>query len=424
MATAVGRGAGARIVTLDSGALAAGLAKPVQAMGDSASELVGCGKPGAGVSLRIVDPQTGQVCAAGRSGEIWLSGDSVALGYWNQPEASREAFENALDSEADAAWLRTGDLGFLLDDELFVSGRLKDLIIIRGRNYHPPDLEELICSSHPALALNACAAFALEGDSGEQLVIVAEVRRDARRDLDGMRVIRAIRAALSASFELSAQAVLLLRPGTLPRATSGKISRTACREQYLAGDWTPIVSEDAQSFVALTRETPVAGLENSLFQRVASVLRVPVDSLDGEQSLGELGLDSLKRVELAITLEQLLGRNLAPEMFEPDLRLTDLLTLLQETTERERVNTVASEDPEKEAFDTSGREVPLTPLQHAFLHAGVEKPETFVEIVYLRTPRGLDVDTLRQALADLRRATMPCSPCQRMPILGRRWSRR
>jgi acyl-CoA synthetase (AMP-forming)/AMP-acid ligase II/acyl carrier protein len=401
MATAVGRGDGARIVPLDSDALAAGLATPVQAMDDSANELVGCGKPGAGVSLRIVDPQTGQVCDTAKAGEIWLSGGSVAQGYWNLPDTSRETFKNMIDAEGDTAWLRTGDLGFLLDGELFVSGRLKDLIIIRGRNYHPPDLEETVCSSHPALALNACAVFAVEGNSGEQLVIAAEVRREARRDLDGMRVIRAIRATLSESFELSAQAVLLLKPGTLPRTTSGKISRSACREQYLAGDWTPIVSEDTQSTGALTNEIPVAGLEGNLFQRVASVLRIPADSLDGEQSLGELGLDSLKRVELAITLEQLLGRSLAPELFEPDLRLTDLLTLLQKTAKQERIDAVASDNPENEAFDKPGRELPLTPLQHAFLYAGTEAPETFVETVYLRTPRGLDVDTLRLALADL-----------------------
>ncbi|MFZ2405061.1 MAG: AMP-binding protein [Methylobacter sp.] len=398
MATAVERGAGARIVALASEDLAAGRARPVPAMSEGAGEWVGCGKPGAGVSLRIVDPHTGQACATGRSGEIWLSGDSVAMGYWNQPESSRAVFENLIDTEGDAAWLRTGDLGFLLDDELFVSGRLKDLIIIRGRNYHSPDLEEVVCSSHPALALNASAAFSVDGGAGEQVVIAAEVRREARRNLDGARVIRAVRAALSESFELSAQAVLLLNPGALPRTTSGKISRVACREQYLAGDFRPIASEDAQSAAALTNDTPLNGLADCLFQRVASVLRVPVDALDGEQTLGELGLDSLKRVELAITLEQLLGRSLGPELFEPDLRLADLLSLLQGATMVSRSDDVAVKC---EALDTPGRGLPLTPLQHAFLYAGVEKPETFLEIVYLRTPRGLDAEALRQALAGL-----------------------
>jgi len=215
-----------------------------------------------------------------------------------------------------------------------------------------------------------------------------------------------VRAALSEFFELSAQAVLLLNPGALSRTTSGKISRVACREQYLAGDFRPIASEDAQSVAALASDTPINGLAGCLFQRVASVLRVPVDALDGEQTLGELGLDSLKRVELAITLEQLSERSLGPELFEPDLRLIDLLRLLQGATTVSKSDDVAVKC---EAFDTPGRELPLTPLQHAFLYVGVEKPETFLEIVYLRTPRDLDAEALRAGSYPIwKTVTMPC----------------
>lgn len=383
MSTAVVKGEGARSVALD------------------AIELVSCGKPGAGVALCIVDPHTRQACAAGESGEIWLSGDSVAQGYWNQPETSREIFENSIDGEEDSAWLRTGDLGFVLDDELFVSGRLKDLIIIRGRNYYPPDIEEIICSSHPALALNACAAFAMEAEAGEQLVIAAEIRREARHRLNTPRVVRAMRTALSESLELSAQAVLLLMPGTLPRTTSGKISRTACREQYLAGHWTPIPVDENPSAPAPADARLSSATEEKLFAHVATVLRVSADSLDSELSLGALGLDSLKRVELAITLEHSFGVHLDVELFEPDLLLADLARLLQGDTLRVNEEVTDKLTSAAEAFDRPGREVPLTPLQHAFLQAGVDNPETFIEIVYLRTPRNLDVDALRQSLFNL-----------------------
>ncbi len=399
MSTAAVKGEGARIVTLDAAALAMGHAVPSQQQ--DACELVSCGKPGAGVALRIVDPQTRLACAAGASGEIWLSGDSVAQGYWNQPEVSREVFENNIGAEGEAAWLRTGDLGLVLDDELFVSGRLKDLIIIRGRNYYPPDIEEIICSSHPALALNACAAFAVEAEAGEHLVIAAEVRREARHRLDAARVVRAMRAALAEAMELNAQTVLLLMPGALIRTTSGKISRTASREQYLAGQWTPIPVEESLPAATSAESRLFSATEQKLFRHIATVLRVPVDALDGGQSLGELGLDSLKRVELAITLEQSFGIHLDVELLAADLPLSNLTRLLQEAALRESEDVAACPDGKAEPLDTPGRDVPLTPLQHAFLHAGVKQPESFVEIVYLRTPRNLNADALRLALFNL-----------------------
>lgn len=389
MATAVNRGAGARIVSFDSEALTVGRAKPAAGIGVPGSELVGCGRPGEGVALCIVDPQTKLVCPDGVIGEIWLAGDSVAGGYWGQPADSSEVFRNRIEAEGDSEWLRTGDLGFLSDGELYVSGRSKDLVIIRGRNYYPPDLEEAVCCSHPALALNACAAFSVDGDLGEQLVVACEIRRDARQSLDAARVIRAMRAALSEFFELSADAVLLLRPGSLPRTTSGKIIRSACREAFSNGLWQPLGSE---------AEPSAPDSESDLFQRIASVLRVPTASLDAEQTLGELGLDSLKRVELAIMLERSLGCSLAPELFDADLHLADLELLLQQAAGQKNQQQPEFAGLPESGFDVPGRELPLTPLQHAFLYSGVEQPENFVEIVYLRTPRYLDADKLQQAL--------------------------
>lgn len=399
MATAARRTEGARIVTLDTTALSMGYAVPSQQQ--NASELVSCGKPGASMALRIVDPKTLQVCEVGTIGEIWLSGASVSQGYWNQHEASRNTFENKLEHEGEACWLRTGDLGFVLDGELFVSGRLKDLIIIRGRNYHPPDIEEVICSSHPALAFNACAAFSVETETGEQLVIAAEVRREARHRLDGARVVRAMRAALSESLELRAQVELLLMPGTLPRTTSGKISRTACRQQYLSGHWAPIPVDESQFASPPAYARPSSATEEKLFRHIATVLRVPADSLDQELSLGILGMDSLKRVELAITLEQSFGIHLNVELFEPDLTLAEMAKMLQKAPLRDNEEAKNQLNSEADAFDKPGREVPLTPLQHAFLHAGVEKPESFLEIVYLRTPRNLKIAALQLALSNL-----------------------
>jgi acyl-CoA synthetase (AMP-forming)/AMP-acid ligase II len=137
----------------------------VPAAGD-AMELVGCGRPAAGHRLAIVDPESGRRCAGGRVGEIWSAGPSVAGGYWGRPDESRATFHNRLAGEGDRDFLRTGDLGFVHDGELFVCGRLKDLLIVRGRNYYPQDVEEAAEVSHPALALSGSAAFAVEAEGG------------------------------------------------------------------------------------------------------------------------------------------------------------------------------------------------------------------------------------------------------------------
>ncbi|OGB53351.1 MAG: hypothetical protein A2503_05285 [Burkholderiales bacterium RIFOXYD12_FULL_59_19] len=411
MATAVRRGEGAHVVAFDSATLTVGQALRV-AVAHNTTTLVSCGHAGTQVGLRIVNPHTQRVCPAGTVGEIWLSGPSMAAGYWQQSEASEATFHNTIDGENGAPWLRTGDLGFLHNDELFINGRLKDIIIIRGRKHHPPDIEELATSSHPALALNACAAFAVDTDTGEALLIAAEIRREARHALDAARVVRAIKTAVSETMALSAD-VLLLMPGALARTTSGKISRSACREQHLQGLWTPIPVTDQPH--PLPAQHAASATQAKLFHHIANVLRVPVDSLDPASSLGALGLDSLKHVELALTLEQAFQVSLAQAPFLPELTLDELAALLQARTTDKETHDASSpqssplsigEDVHPLPIEIDARHpalqpgqcVPLTPLQHAYLYAGVAQPENFVQIVYLRTPRGLDCSALAHAL--------------------------
>ncbi len=194
--------------------------------------LVGCGGIAPDLKVAIVDPETLAPCASDRVGEIWVSGPSVARGYWRKPAETSETFGAHL-ANGEGPFLRTGDLGFLDRGQLFVTGRLKDLIIIRGSNYYPQDLEHTVERSHRALRPACGAAFSIDVDGAERLVIVQEV--NDRATVPNEDVVAAICRALTESHEVQPDAVLLIEPRSIPRTSSGKIQRYACREAFLAG---------------------------------------------------------------------------------------------------------------------------------------------------------------------------------------------
>ena len=194
--------------------------------------LVGCGGIAPDLKVTIVDPETLAPCAAGCVGEIWVSGPSVARGYWRKPTESTETFGAHL-ATGEGPFLRTGDLGFLDRGQLFIAGRLKDLIIIRGSNHYPQDLELTVERSHRVLRPACGAAFSTDLDGAERLVIVQEVTD--RASVPNEDVVAAIRRALTESHEVYPDAVMLIEPRSIPRTSSGKIQRYACRESFLAG---------------------------------------------------------------------------------------------------------------------------------------------------------------------------------------------
>jgi acyl-CoA synthetase (AMP-forming)/AMP-acid ligase II len=207
---------------------------------------VGCGLGFGDTEIAIVDPQTAVTVPAGQIGEIWLAGQSIADGYWKSPEATAAAFNARLAASGDIEgrnlkWLRTGDLGFVADGELFITGRLRELIIVAGRNHFPTDIERTVESADPAIGASGAVAFSVDLDGAERLIIAAEVRREyARspigktpRDFDPEAVRRRIRAAVVADNEVAPYEVVLLRPGAVPRTSSGKVSRLSTREAYL-----------------------------------------------------------------------------------------------------------------------------------------------------------------------------------------------
>ncbi len=206
--------------------------KPAEERSPGTRVLVGCGGIAPDMKVSIVDPETLAPCAPDRVGEIWVSGPSVALGYWRKAEETKQTFGAHL-ATGEGPFLRTGDLGFLDRGQLFVTGRLKDLIIIRGSNHYPQDLEHTVERSHRALRPSSGAAFSVDLDGAERLVIVQEV--NDRASVPCEDAVAAIRRALTESHEVHPYAVLLIEPRTISRTSSGKIQRYACREAFLAG---------------------------------------------------------------------------------------------------------------------------------------------------------------------------------------------
>ncbi len=294
--------------------------------GDSC-EFVGCGVSPSDQRLAIVDPKTLQACPSDRIGEIWVSGPSVAQGYYDAPAKSESTFRGRIADDGELPYLRTGDLGFIRHGMLFVTGRLKDLIIIRGRNYYPQDIEQSVERSHPCLRPGASAAFTVDVENLPQLVVAVELERH-RRDLDDSEVVVAIRQTVAADHELDPYAVVLLKTATLPRTSSGKVQRHVCREDYLANRlrtvacWTSVALDDVEQRPVglpcddLSRTYPPReAVEAYLVGLLSKRLSVPVEELDVDKSFFDFGISSTQAVALTGKLEQWLGRPLSPIFF-------------------------------------------------------------------------------------------------------------
>jgi acyl-CoA synthetase (AMP-forming)/AMP-acid ligase II len=201
----------------------------------------------------IASPEYMTSCASDEVGEIWVSGPSITHGYWNRPDETEHACRAYLKDTGEGPFLRTGDLGFMQDGELFVTGRLKDLVIISGRKLYPQDIELTVEQSHPALRPACCAAFAVEDAGGERLIIAAEVdpryqpaarvawdrtvraHPSGRLPLDVDAVVRNIRRMVAEAHDARVHTVVLLRAGRIPMTTSGKVQRHACKASFLQG---------------------------------------------------------------------------------------------------------------------------------------------------------------------------------------------
>jgi acetylornithine/succinyldiaminopimelate/putrescine aminotransferase/acyl-CoA synthetase (AMP-forming)/AMP-acid ligase II/predicted amino acid dehydrogenase/acyl carrier protein len=307
---------------------------PRQANSESSAEVVSCGAGLLDTKIAIADPDTGRRCGEGEIGEIWLSSPSVAQGYWNQPKVTEEMFRAHLTDDPQTPYFRTGDLGFFHAGELFVTGRIKDLIIIHGRNLIPVDLEQTVERCDAAVRPAFVAAVSVDVAGAERLVIVAEVRREARHDLDTATLIERIRGAVSAEHAVQVSAVTLLKPGSLPKTSSGKTQRALAKQGFASGTLSGIIAEwrDASAFRPEPAEVPAPKtpgldrLERWLVERVAAEAKVPAARIDVGKPLVAYGLDSVVLISIVGQLEQTFGVELDVDvLFEGEPTLRDLV---------------------------------------------------------------------------------------------------
>jgi acyl-CoA synthetase (AMP-forming)/AMP-acid ligase II len=219
----------APVIEIDSTALTEHRARTE---GENAKRrVVGCGRALCDERIAIVDPEAKTELSDGRVGEIWVAGPHVAAGYWNRPEATERDFRARLDDTNEGPFLRTGDLGFMANGELFVTGRSKDVIILSGRNHYPQDLELTASASDPCLRPGSGAAFAIDVAGQERVVLVQEVKRD-RVPLNYDAVVRNVCNAITANHQIGLHVAVFIQAGTIPKTTSGKICRNECRVLY------------------------------------------------------------------------------------------------------------------------------------------------------------------------------------------------
>jgi amino acid adenylation domain-containing protein len=382
---------------------------------DPGRELVGCGKAAPGVEVAIVDPETGAPRAAGEIGEIWTSGPGVAAGYWNLPAESDASFRARLTGGAGGEWLRTGDLGFLSGGELFVTGRLKDLIILAGRNLSPQDLELSAERSHPELVPHGGAAFAVESGERERVILVQEVARGA--STPPAELIQAIRRQVAEDHDVSLDAVVLLHQGRIPRTTSGKIQRAECRRQVLAGGLEVVArweraagssQEEPAGSAARLQAVPVARssarsrdeIAAWLSARLAERIGLPADELDPRKPYAYFGLRSADVAGIAADLESWLDLRLPAELLwghpSPAELADGIATYLSEEVQRPASSVAEPPVATVSEITADVRDVAIIGLGCRF--PGADSPEAFWDLLCQGRDVGGDVPPARRDL--------------------------
>ncbi|MGE5318175.1 MAG: AMP-binding protein [Chloroflexota bacterium] len=291
-----------------------------------ARHLVGVGYPWLDTTVRIVNPDTLQLSKPDEIGEIWINGTSVTKGYWNNKKVTDETFRAELEGD-DLQYLRTGDLGFMHEGELYITGRLKDMIILHGLNYYPQDIELVAERSHEALMPNSSAAFSVLVDEIEKLVIVAEVKRSFLRDLDVHGIADAIRHSVSDEFELEVYGIQLLRTASILKTSSGKIQRKACKQGFLEKSLEVVGESVLEAGLDHgTSETTIdlTSVQAWLMVWIHLKLGVSLDRIDMGKNISAYGLNSLKAVQLQQDFLQKYGVNIPPYIFFEKMTVKDL----------------------------------------------------------------------------------------------------
>lgn len=372
---------------------------------DSNHVLAGSGSIAEGLGVEIVEPETSRLCAVGEIGEIWVTGPSVARGYWRDEQATEELF-HAHTTTSNTSFLRTGDLGFRSGNELFITGRLKDLIILRGQNHYPQDIEATATASDPALATSIGAAFSLENDAGNSVVLVQEVPRQLTSPGELTRLERAIRHAVGEQEGITLERVVFVKFGSVPRTTSGKVRRQACRVMYESKtleelDRTSESSPMNRANLSFSEEGKETARLSALCQMAGEMAQIKAHDIDPGMSLFALGLDSLRMTNLRFQFEERLALSISIESMLSGKSLRELAEEAQDISSDRRFDV-----PERNELTLSSTgEYPLSMGQRAiwFLHLLTPESPAYNLFSASRSNRPFDIQVLRtafQALVD------------------------
>jgi 8-amino-7-oxononanoate synthase len=325
MVSGARRGSGATVQAFRDTALTENHVEPAPDGNGQARRLVACGSPVDAMHVVIVNSETRTEVAPGCVGEIWVAGASVGQGYWHNPRLTSRSFDAHLSNTGEGPFLRTGDLGFMSDGQLYVTGRWEDLIIVRGQNRYPQDIEVTARMSHPLLEAGCGAAFAMDDHGSQRLILVQEVRHNGKMDLKP--VLDAVRMAVLDEHDLALDTIVLVRSGTVPKTSSGKVQRHACREAFLSGElkslaeYGGLIIKNADSGDTISpgikgvgSSTPHPAPNSSrlsaftaICQHAHALVGAALPALTPSTPLIALGLDSLQRLELVAAIEKTFG---------------------------------------------------------------------------------------------------------------------
>jgi 8-amino-7-oxononanoate synthase len=341
MVSGARRGSGAIVRAFHDAALTENRVELMPGGNGQARCLVACGSPVGSQRVEIVDSQTHTKTAPGQVGEIWVSGPSVGQGYWHLPDQTRHAFNARLSDTGEGPFLRTGDLGFMCEGQLYITGRREDLIIVRGLNRYPQDIEATARNSHPLLDAGYGAAFAVDDNGSQRLVLVHEVERTTERDFTP--VLDAVRRAVLDEHDLALDALVLVRSNTIPKTSSGKVQRHVCRAAFLADELKTLAE-----YRNPKTESPGAAVEGegsslahsesnesqlSVFATVCrhavALAGAALPDLTPDTPITALGLDSLQRLELVAALEKSFGGHMPDAAYAQVQTLGELVAAAQ-----------------------------------------------------------------------------------------------
>jgi FkbH-like protein len=360
-----------------------------------------CGIPGSQTRLVIVDSETGAVCEPGKVGEVWVKSPSVAAGYWQKPEESARQFQACIAGANDGGYLRTGDLGFLSCGELHITGRLKDVVIIRGQNRHPEDIESVVVRSHPSLLGRRCAAFGIDVNGFEGIVVALESAGQSAAD---EALFPLIRQSVGQALELRIDTIVLTARGVIPVTSSGKTCRIACREAWLASNLPAIISDtltigadNAEAVMDCRFQSSQADvLEGQLRKLLSQSLGIHAGDIPANEPLIGLGLDSLAAAEVQVALETTFGLICPMENLLGSVTLEDLVSDLQQSGQlipgRQTV-TVVDKTTAQPTYLASFFQERLWFIQRLFNRPGILN---LTKAIRLRGP--VQINRLRRAL--------------------------